>query len=931
MEPSLILLIATAYLGVLFAVAYYGDEQAELGRSIIANPYIYALSLAVYCTAWTFYGSVGRAATSGLGFLPIYLGPTLLALVWWIVLRKIVRISRYHRITSISDFIGSRYGKSARLASVVTVVAVMGIVPYIALQLKAISTSFDVLVAGGTVVEGAVAAGGRQPVDTAFWTSLFLAVFAILFGTPHLDVTERHEGLVAAIAFESVVKLVAFIAVGAFVTFGLYDGFGDLFAAGAAVPEIRSLYTTTGEHGSEWVWLTFLSMLAVLLLPRQFQVAVVENVDEDHVRKASWLFPLYLLAINLFVLPIAVGGLLEFGDATHADAFVLKLPLAAGNEALAVLAFVGGLSAATGMVIVATTALSTMICNDLVVPVLLRWRALRLAQRRRLTGLILGVRRGAIVAVLLLGYAYLRTVGDGYSLVSIGLISFAAVAQFAPAVIGGLYWRRATRKGALAGLVAGFCVWGYTLPLPSLVDAGYLPTSFVISGPFGIEALRPYALFGMESLSEVPHTLFWSLLVNAGLYAGVSLFTVPTVIERSQAALFVDVFRHAGAPDPTRRATAPVRDLRTLLQRFLGWRRTERALAEYARRHDLNPDAVAVADEDLVRYAESLLSGVIGAASARVVVGSVVQETPLHLREVMDILDETQQVLAYSRELERKRAELERTTRELQSANEKLQQLDRLKDDFVSTVTHELRTPLTSIRALTEILHANPDLDDASRQEFLQTIQRETERLTRLVNQVLDVQRLDAEPVDSEQPVDLDAVVRDALAAMEASMKRDGITVECILPGAPTVVCGDRDRLMQVVLNLLSNAAKYSDADDGRVQVHLRDTGEHLQVAVADNGPGVPADQQEIIFQKFRQAQTGTGPKGGSGLGLAIAQQIVHQHGGDLWVESDEGDGATFAFRLPKAATESGGEAPEPSSHSSPDAVSWRVGEGYKG
>jgi signal transduction histidine kinase len=658
---------------------------------------------------------------------------------------------------------------------------------------------------------------------------------------------------------------------------------------------------------------------------------VVENVDEDHVRKASWLFPLYLLAINLFVLPIAVGGLLEFGDATHADAFVLKLPLATGNEALAVLAFIGGLSAATGMVIVATTALSTMICNDLVVPVLLRWRALRLAERRRLTGLILGVRRGAIVGVLLLGYAYLRTVGDGYSLVSIGLISFAAVAQFAPAVIGGLYWRRATRKGALAGLVAGFVVWGYTLPLPSLVDAGYLPVSFVTDGPFGIEALRPYALFGMEGFAEVPHTMFWSLLVNATLYAGVSLFTVPSVIERSQAALFVDVFRHAGTYDPTRRATAPVRDLRTLLQRFLGWRRTERALQEYARRHDLDPNAVTVADEDLVRYAESLLSGVIGAASARVVVGSVVQETPLRLGEVMDILDETQQVLAYSRELERKRSELERTTRELQSANEKLQQLDRLKDDFVSTVTHELRTPLTAIRALTEILHANPDLDDASRQEFLQTIQRETRRLTRLVNQVLDVQRLDAEPADLDGRVDLGTVVRDALAAMEAPMTRDGIDVECIRPDAPAVVRGDRDRLLQVVLNLLSNAAKYSDAHDGRVQVHLRDTGEHLQVAVADNGPGIPAGQQEVIFQKFRQAQTGTGPQGGSGLGLAIAQQIVHQHGGDLWVESDEGDGATFAFRLPKAAAESGGEAPEPSSHSSSDVAPWGIGEGYEG
>ncbi|PEN12868.1 histidine kinase [Longibacter salinarum] len=894
MAPSLVLLLATAYLGLLFAVAYYGDERAERGRSIIANPYIYALSLAVYCTAWTFYGSVGRAATSGLGFLPIYLGPTLIAVVGWILIRKIVRISRYQRITSISDFIASRYGKSARLAGVVAVVALMGVVPYIALQLKAIATSYTVLVSpSGGLPGSGLAPGG---VDTAFWISLFLAAFAILFGTRHLDVTERHEGLVAAIAFESVVKLVAFLAVGLYVTFGMFDGFSDLFAAGAEVPAIRQLYSQTDPaEASEWIWLTGLSMLAFLLLPRQFQVAVVENVDERHIRKATWLFPLYLFAINLFVLPIAVGGLLTFGDAATADAFVLSLPLSAGNEALAMLAFIGGLSAATGMVIVATTALSTMICNDLLMPVLLRIPALRLADRPRLTGLILGLRRGAIIVVLLLGYAYLETIGESYSLVSIGLISFVAVAQFAPPLLGGLYWRRGTKYGALAGLLAGVAVWGYTLPLPSLAETGFLPNAFVEDGPFGIALLRPYAMFGLDTLSHIPHALFWSLSINTGLYAAVSLFTTPTVLERSQAHLFVEVYRHAKGHDPVRRATASVRDIRMLLQRFLGWRRTERVMEEYAKEHRKDLDALDEADETLVRHAETALAGAIGASSAQVAVSSVVKETPLRLHEVLSILDEAQQVLAYSRELERKQAELEATTRDLQAANEKLKQVDRLKDDFVSTVTHELRTPLTAIRALTEILHANPDLGVTERTEFLDTIQRETRRLTRLVNQVLDLQRLEAERVDLSQTVYLEEVLQDATSAMQQSIERDGARLHVAGLEHQTPIAGERDRLMQVALNLLSNAAKFCNEE---IRVRLI-PGDPVIFDVQDDGPGISADDQDAIFEKFRQLESGTTPGGGSGLGLAIAQKIIHAHGGVLKVDSEPREGATFSVHLP--------------------------------
>ncbi len=906
MQGTLILVLSAAYIGLLFAVAYYGDERAERGQSVVANPYIYALSLAVYCTAWTFYGSVGRAATTGVGFLPIYLGPTLMAPLGWLVLRKMIRISKHHRITSIADFIGSRYGKSARLAGVVTVIAVLGTIPYIALQLKAISTSFTVLLEYPEMPVEAV----RRPffADTAFYAALLLAAFSILFGTRHLDVTERHEGIVTAIAFESVVKLAAFVAVGLFVTYGLYDGFGDLFTASAADAQIRALFTMEGGDGSytEWAWLTGLSMMAILFLPRQFQVAVVENVDEAHLKKAIWLFPLYLLLINLFVLPIAMAGLLAFPNATHADTFVLTLPLSEGQATLAGVAFLGGVSAATGMVIVAATALSTMISNDLIMPVLLRSAAFQQARRKRVTGLLLGIRRVSIVGVLLLGYGYLHLIGEQYPLVSIGLISFAAVAQFAPAMLGGMFWRRGTWAGALSGLLAGFVIWMYTLPLPTLVEAGWIAPSIVEGGPWGISWLRPLSLLGVSELGLIPHALFWSLLANTGLYVGVSLFTRQSAVERSQALAFVDVFQYAErAGGPLWQGTAPVAELKHLLQRFLGWRRTERAFEGYARKHDVTLDAGATADEQLVSYAERVLAGAIGAASSRAVISSVVQEKPLQIGEVMGILDEAQQVMAYSRELEHKKAELQRATRELRATNKQLKELDRMKDDFISTVTHELRTPLTSIRAISEILQANPGLDADRRDSFLTTVIAESERLSRLVEQVLDLQRLEAQPLSTAtEPVAIEDVLADAAAAMRQQIENDDVRFELDGLDQHCLVRGDRDRLMQVVLNLLSNAAKFCDDRNGQIRLHLMRTETAVRIAVQDNGPGIDPEDQDVIFQRFRRIRQQSSPHMGSGLGLHIVQRITREHGGRIEIDSEPGAGATFTVVLPRPSAE---------------------------
>ncbi|HSG65472.1 MAG TPA: histidine kinase, partial [Gammaproteobacteria bacterium] len=704
LEAEVILVVAFAYLGLLFAIAYYGDKRADANRSIIANPYIYTLSIAVYCTAWTFYGSVGRAASSGVGFLPIYLGPTLMALLWWFVLRKIIRIAKVHRVTSIADFIGSRYGKSTVLGGLVTIIAVVGIMPYISLQLKAISTSYFVLRHYPELVMPAHTGQIALWNDTTLYVALLLAAFTILFGTRHIDATERHEGMVAAIAFESLVKLIAFLAVGVFVTFGLFGGPAELFGQAAARPELAKLMSIEGLSGgyASWVALTFLSMMAIMFLPRQFQVAVVENVNENHVRKAVWLFPLYLLIINLFVLPIAFAGrlLLPTGQ-VDPDTYVLSLPMLARSEGLALFSFLGGLSAATGMVIVATIALSTMVCNDLVMPSLLRIRALGLTQRRDISGLLLGIRRGTIVVVLLLGYLYFRLIGESYALVTIGLVSFAAAAQFAPAILIGIYWKGASRQGAIAGLSAGFAVWAYTLLLPSLAKSGWLPAGFIEHGLFGIELLRPYHLFGLTELNPIPHSVFWSMLCNIGLLVAVSLYTRQSPIEQIQATLFVDAFREAGPGREARiwHGTAAVSELKRLVARFMGEDQARAIFTAYAARHDVDLETQSSADPELVNFAERLLAGAIGAASARVMISSVVKGEALSIEGVMQILDETSQVMEYSRRLEQKSRELEAATAELRAANERLRELDRLKDDFVSTVSHELRTPLTSIRA----------------------------------------------------------------------------------------------------------------------------------------------------------------------------------------------------------------------------------------
>jgi len=911
LSAPLVIGASFAYLLLLFGVAHFGDRRARQGRSVIGNAWVYALSMGVYCSAWTYFGSIGRAASLGVWFLPIYLGPTLAMVLAWTVLRKMIRISRSYRITSIADFIASRYGKSRLLAALVTLIAVVGILPYVALQLKAIASGYALL----TTAPGAPpAAVGAWWHDSTLYVALALAGFTIAFGTRHLDTTERHEGMVAAIAFESVIKLLAFLAVGAFVTWGVFDGPAEIFARGRDVPDIDKLLRLEQDAPfayAQWFTQMLLAMLSVIVLPRQFQMMVVENVDERHVKRAAWVFPLYMLAINVFVLPIALGGLLHFGiGGANPDTFVLSLPLAVGQQALALVAFIGGLSAATGMVIVEAIAISTMVCNDLVMPWLLRKPGFGSAAGSDLSGMLLGIRRTVIVALLLLGYLYFRVAGEAYALVSIGLISFAAVAQFAPALLAGMYWKGGTRAGALAGMAAGFALWTYTLMLPSLAKSGWWPDAFLGPGPFGVELLKPEQLLGLSGLDGLTHSLFWSLLVNAGLYVAVSLWRSPSAREAGQALLFVDVFERSsssasGSGPVFWRGRAKVPDLLALAGRFLGLEAAQRVFVDYAKRVGVARVEQIPPDAQLVQFVETQLAGAIGSASARVMVASVVEEEQLALDDVMRILDEASQLRAYSHALEEKSLSLERATAELRAANEQLKSLDRLKDDFVSSVTHELRTPLTSIRALAELMLEDAGMDAVQRQQFLAIVVGETERLTRLVNQVLDMAKIESGHAEwRNAEVDLRALLEQAAQTTSEMFRERGATLVLNMPPQVRALHADPDRLTQVLLNLLSNAAKFVPHEGGRVEVRLSADEAGVTVEVQDNGPGVPPEQQQVVFEKFRQGGDALDRPQGTGLGLPISRQIVEHFGGRMWLRCEPGQGACFGFMLPWSSTQ---------------------------
>lgn len=898
MSTGLIIGISFGYLALLFAMAWWTERSKGLWRRWANSPYAYALSLAVYCTAWTYFGSIGNASTDGLSFLAIYIGPTLMVPLWWFVLRKMIRIAKVQRLTSVADFISSRFGKNNFLGGLVAVLTAIGIIPYISLQIKAIAQSFVIL----TQFNGDIAidqAPGTLFTEAALYISIILAFFSILFGTRKVEANLRKEGLVSTIAFESIVKLVAFLVVGIVICYQLFPSMGSIFSqASAQLADYNNLISIQYSGYGNWFLISMLSMLAIILLPRQFQMAVVENYKEQHLKKAMWLFPLYLLVINIFVLPIALAGKLTFpGMSVDSDTYLLSIPLFFGQNSTALLAYIGGLSAATSMIIVSTIALSTMLSNNLITPLRINLFRMQKQREQQQARRILLSRRVAILIIIALAYLYYYYLSYDIALLSIGITSFIAVAQFAPALLVGLYWKGATRQGVVTGIVAGFVLWFFLLIIPGLESIGVWPT-----------ALTPQQLFGIQvgdgaNLTYEATAFFASLFVNMVGFVGVSLFTKPTSLEASQAELFVDIFTYSRSYEDTViwRGKASYPDLRNLLVRFLGQGRTIEALQEYAKANQLELEDDMKVDARLVGYVESLLAGAIGAASARTMVSSVVQEEEITIDEVVRILKESQAAFRLSRILRQKSKQLEEATQNLREANTRLQQFSDIKDEFLYTVTHELRTPLTSIRAIAEILEDNPDLEEAQRQEFIRNIAFETHRLSRLISNVLDLEKFESGSQQlHRERLYLKPLIEEAIRSVQQLLDEKSITLQVDYRDSLVDTYADRDRIAQVLVNLLSNAIKYCPPDNGKIEVTAYRLDDTVKVNVQDNGPGISKEEQALIFDKFYQVrnQTRKKPKG-SGLGLAICKNIIEMHKGSIWVSSPEGQGARLSFTLP--------------------------------
>lgn len=875
---SALILVSLGFALCLFGVAFWAELASDsTKRNWRRSPWIYTLSLSIYCTAWTFYGAVGMAHSRGLEFMAIYLGPTFVMIGWYYGVRHIVRMGRMERSTSIADFLSSRYGKSNVIAGAVTLIALIGITPYIALQLQSVARSFTIFTQYDPTVEFAF-----NEDRVAAVVAIGLGLFSILFGTRRLEAQERRHGVVMAVALEAVIKFIALISVGMFVIWGMSQGWQDTVTKIAANP-----VPIWPSDGQRWMVILTLSTLAFVSLPRVFHVMVVENETDAQLATASWAFPLYLSAMSIFVLPIAVWGRALLPAGSNPDFFVLSIPLEQGQNALAMLAYLGGFSSATSMVVVATLAISTMVSNHLILPVVLAQSTNQTVRSGDLRRLALNTRRLSIVALISMGYLYYRLSGGGAALASIGLISFAGMSQVMPALIIGMLWPRATRKGALAGISAGFIVWAYTMFLPSLGPDVAISATVLTEGPWGMDWLRPHGLLGFEFSDATVHASVMSLSVNILTILVASPLTTPKT------------------PRPeTTEEPAPQKELRTqdlllMAQRVLGSNEARQFFEQEAKRQKklgYLPDATP----RMLLSLEREMAGAIGAATAHAMVAQTSQAHPVTADELMAVADETAQIIEYSRKLETQSQELESTAQELRDANQKLTRLSAQKDAFLSQISHELRTPMTSIRAYAELLKS-PDIyhsDAAPR--FAGIVHQETLRLSTLLDDLLDLSVLEHGKLKLEpSEIDLDHLMTQAI---HAGLPQDETPIDIRMYNntrGPLIT--DANRLTQVAVNLISNAAKYCDAEDPRLTITAKQTQNRISVDFHDNGSGIRAEDRDFIFEKFTRLSPDD-QQGGVGLGLAICAQTMASLGGSIALHSTP-SGTCFRIILPNKLT----------------------------
>ena len=897
MSSLSLLLILIVYVSILFYIAYWSEKKSHFKWT--NNAYMYSFSLAVYCSAWTYYGSIGVAADSGLSYLTIYVGPIIIIPTWMIILKKIIRISRVNKITSIADFISLRYGNSRFLGALVTLVCIFGVLPYIALQLKSISDTFNIVTK--------TQASANIFSDTATYVCIALALFASYYGTKYVDASEKRRGIVTAVAIESILKLVFFLIIGVYVTYFVFDGFDDIYTKASLLENFKKKNTIGGlSEGINWFFLCVLSMFAIFLLPRQFHAAIVENNKEKHIQTAIWLFPLYLLLFNIFVYPIAWGGNILFeGQGLNADTYSLLIPQFFNNKFLTVIVFLGGFSAAISMIIVSSISLATMLSNNLLIPYGFVGSLENLSQEKNSKRIVIS-RKIGIFSLIIFAYAIYRGFVLDYSLVSIGLVSFVVIAQLAPAFFGAIFWRRGSKKGAVTGIILGFLVCIYTILIPYAIGVTKSSSTFIQNGPWGIELLKPFSILGLDYLDPIQHAFFWSMFLNTMSYLAISVSFKGNYRERNYAEMFVDIDKYITNHENAYvwKGTAYITDIQKVLFRFLGEERTNRALTIFNIKYNIDNNS-NTADARFVKFAENLLTGHIGTASAKILIASVVKEDKISLPEVLRILEESKENIIINKKLTDTSNELKQISEQLKNANLELISKDIQKDEFLDTVTHELRTPITAIRAASEILHDDDDIPEELRKQFLKNIISESDRLNRLIDKILDLEKFET----GKQKIylsknDITTTIKKTLESLNQLIVNKKIEIDFKNTNSEIKAFYDEERIVQVVHNLLSNAIKFCSEIDGKISIAIEENDAHIAVTINNNGKMIKEQDAEPIFDKFYQSRNQNIKKPtGSGLGLAICKQIIEHHKGTIKALPNINDGATFLFTLPKYNT----------------------------
>lgn len=878
MSSAVLFILVIVYLGFLFFIAHTAEKRR--GLFWMNNPYVYSLSLAVYCTAWTYYGSIGVAANSGLEYLAIYIGPVIIIPSWIYINKKIIRISRVNKISSIADFISLRYGNSRSLGAVVAILCMIAIIPYIGLQIKAISETFHLLT--NTIENSSIF------LDTATYAVLIIALFSSYYGTRYVDASEKRLGIISAVAVESFLKLVFFIVLGIFVVYGVFNGFDDIYEKASLLPDFSQKNTFKGIEGSaNWFLLSMLSMTAIFLLPRQFHSAIIENRKEKHIHTAIWVFPLYMLLMNIFVFPIAWGGKVLFaGEHVNPEFFSILIPQKFGNAVISTMVFFGGLSACISMIIISSISLSVMLSNNIMIPY--GWLdRFKIKNENDNTKTIVHIRKFGIFILIIAGFIFYKYILNSSSLFQIGMISFVLIAQLAPSFFGAIFWRRGTYSGAISGIIVGVFICYLNLVLPN-----YFPQindSFIFN------------FFKIPYLSSIPNIFFWSILANVALYCIVSVSMMANYRERNFAEIYVDIDEYIQNHENAYiwKGTANISDIQKILVRFLGESKTKQALKIFNLKYNIS-DETNTADARFIKFSENLLSGRIGTASAKILIEGVTKEDKISLPEVLKILEESRENILLNKQLKEQSHQLLQLSDKLRNANENLMFKDKQKDDFLDSVAHELRTPITAIRATSEILLDDDEMPSEIKNEFLENIISESDRLAEIINDILYLDKLEAGTLPLQiKEYNLLETYRKASKPLYHLFEQRNLHHSEVNLLYHFELEYDEFKMIQVFQNILGNALKFTN-EEGVIQTKFKEDDRHVIISIFNTGKKIPEEDLEYIFDKFYQSRNQNIRKpSGSGLGLAICRKIIEAHHGKIIAKNEE-LGVVFEVHLQK-------------------------------